>query len=307
LNVANLTASQRLAFQITHKASKQTSYTIQALADRERVPQAFQAYAYFRWLDDWIDEISPGREASEAFIARQCELIDACYQGLTPMRVCPEERMLIDLIHSNADPQSGLAAYIRNMMAVMAFDAGRRGRWITRAELDEYTRLLAVAVTEALHHCIGHNCRAPQGAIRYQAVTGAHIVHMLRDAIEDARAGYYNIPLEVLQAGGISPQQLNSPVYRAWVRERVSVARRCFETGRANLARIENLRCRLAGYAYCARFEIVLDAIERDGYWLRAGYQDLKTPWAGLRMVLGALGPALQPQRAGSEEVLWPA
>jgi len=30
--------------------------------------------------------------------------------------------------------------------------------------------------------------------MRYLAVTGAHITHMLRDAVEDAEAGYYNIP-----------------------------------------------------------------------------------------------------------------
>ena len=105
------------------------------------------------------------------------------------------------------------------MMAVMAFDADRRGRLISQSELNEYTRWLAVAVTEALHYFIGHDDASPQGEMRYLAVTGAHITHMLRDAVEDAEAGYYNIPREVVAAHGIAPWDVESKAYRDWVKE----------------------------------------------------------------------------------------
>jgi hypothetical protein len=40
------------------------------------------------------------------------------------------------------------------------------------------------------------------------------------------------------------------------------------------LARVESLRCRVAGYAYLRRFEQVLADIERDDYVLRARYPE---------------------------------
>ena len=97
------------------------------------------------------------------------------------------------------------------MMLVMDFDTRRRGRLISQVELNEYTRWLAVAVTEALHYFIGHDCFTPHDEARYLAVSAAHITHMLRDTYADMRAGYFNIPREVLEANHIGPQDVLSP------------------------------------------------------------------------------------------------
>ena len=93
------------------------------------------------------------------------------------------------------------------MMDVMVFDAGRRGSLISQAELSEYTRKLAMAVTEAIYYFIGHADPSPRHAARYLAVSAAHIVHMLRDALEDVDAGYFNIPRELLALRGMSPRE----------------------------------------------------------------------------------------------------
>jgi phytoene/squalene synthetase len=162
-------------------------------------------------------------------------------------------------------------------MAVMGFDVQRRGRFVSQVELDAYTHWLAVAVTEVLHHCIGHNDFSTHDGFRYQAVTGAHITHMLRDALEDAEVGYYNLPRELMTARTITPRDVKSKAFRDYVKERVQAARLCFKTGRDYIARVENLRCRIAGYAYIRRFEIVLDCIEREDCLLRAYYPERKT------------------------------
>ena len=62
------------------------------------------------------------------------------------------------------------------------------------------------------------------------------------------------------------------------------------------MTQVESARCRLAGYAYVARFEVVLDAIERDGYLLRSDYPERKSARAGLRMGWQALTQFLRPQ-----------
>ena len=220
--------------------------------------------------------------------------MDGCYRDQPVADLTPEECLLANLIQHDTDKNSGLQAYIRNMMAVMAFDADRRGRLISQSELDEYTRWLAVAVTEALHYFIGHNNASPQGEMRYLAVTGAHITHMLRDAVEDARAGYYNIPREVVAAHGIAPWDVGSKAYRDWVKESTQKARACFRIGRDYLAQVENLRCRIAGYAYIRHFEMVLNCIEREGCLLRAEYPERKGRGREAEMIGWALWMALR-------------
>jgi phytoene/squalene synthetase len=285
----NVESSRAMAVAITKTASKQTYYTIRLLADRERTPDAYQAYAYFRWLDDQLDQGEMDKAQRLAFVERQRVLLDGCYQNKPPCLQAPEEQMLVDLIRGDHENHSGLQTYLRNMMAVMAFDAERRGRLITQAELSGYTHNLASAVTEALHYFIGHHCSAPRGQTRYLAVTAAHITHMLRDALEDIPAGYFNIPSEFLQAHCIEPQDTKSDAYRLWVQSQVELARAYFRKGRDYLAQVGNPRCRLAGYAYTARFEVVLDAIERDGYQLRSAYPERKSLQASVRIIGSAL------------------
>lgn len=298
-----LNDSQTLAAAITRAASKQTYTTIRLLVDRGRSADAFRAYAYFRWVDDVLDEGGGTPAEKGAFLSRQQALLEDCYRAAVfgavssaavSGELCAEEWMLVDLVRSDTEPDSGLRAYLFNMMAVMRFDVERRGRVISQAELSEYSRLLATAVTEALHHFIGHGDPARRGAERYLAVTAAHITHMLRDALEDAQAGYFNIPGEALQARRISAGDLQSRAYREWVCRRVQLAHCYFAAGRAYLAQVKSLRCRLAGYAYIARFEYVLGLIARDAYCLRCAYPERKTLraalWMGWRTLASACG-----------------
>jgi phytoene/squalene synthetase len=301
----SLTSDPALAAAITRAASKQTYYTVRFLVDKNLVDDAYRAYAYFRWVDDFVDQETLPRAERLAFVKRQQALMDGSYRGQPLTDLTPEECLLADLIQRDTEKNSGLQAYIRNMMVVMAFDANRRGRLVSQRELNEYTRWLAVAVTEALHYFIGHNYATPHDELRYLAATGAHMAHMLRDAVEDAGAGYYNVPREVIAAHGIAPRDVESRVYRNWVKERVQKARACFRAGRDYLARVENLRCRIAGYAYIRRFELVLDCIEREGCLLRAEYPERKSYSRGVEMIGWVLWMALNyRQPAGVSGVL---
>ncbi len=192
--------SGTLAAKITKSASKQTYYTIRFFADRGRVDDAYRAYGYFRWLDDVLDAEIGSKSEKIAFVNRQKSLLEACYRGEIPDGLCTEEWMLVDLVRNDTEKNSGLQSYLRNMMAIMVFDAERRGQAISQAELSGYSRALAVAVTEAMYYFIGHDDPSPNHEARYLAVTAAHIIHMLRDALEDTEAGYFNIPREYLQA-----------------------------------------------------------------------------------------------------------
>jgi len=280
-----------LARSITHQASRQTYYTIGWLVDRGLTDDAYRAYAYFRWVDDTIDGTSKDRRAQLAFVARQRQLLQRLQAGAATDGLSPQELQLADLLRARQDDHPGLCSYLTNMMAVMEFDAARRGRLITAEELERCTTQLSAAIMDALAYFIGHRHKYPTGGARHQAVRGAHIAHMLRDTHADLEAGYFNIPRQVLEAHRIAPTDIAHPAYRSWVRQRVELARRCFQDGKRHIRSMGNPRSQIAGYLYCTRFEVVLRCIEMDRYLLRSKYPGLP----GLPMWLLAFVPAPRP------------
>ena len=274
-----------LPARITKAGSKQTYFTFRLLTDRDRVQDAFRSYAYFRWLDDLLDCDTGTKQEKVALIKHQQALLEACYQGKPPGEVSPEEQMLVDLIQHDEEKNSGLEIYLHNMMAVMSFDVDRCGRTISHSELAEYTRFLSTAVTELLFYFIGHGAHPAHTDTRYHAVSGAHVVHMLRDMVEDISSGYFNVPSEYIREQQITFEELHSLSFRKWVFERVKLARQYFKAGREYIAEVKSIRCRLAGFAYLARFEWMLGLIEREGYYLRHDYPERKSLRAGLWMI----------------------
>lgn len=303
-----LTAS--LASAITKAASKQAWYTVTFLVDPPRRADALRAYAYFRWVDDTIDALPApdlasrsARMSREAFLHRQQRLLEYCLRGERPQRVSGHEAMLVELTQ-RADRAPSLEAYLRNMMRVMAFDVGRRGRLISGDELEGYTQSLAMAVTEVMHHFIGNGKAAPLDKTRYSAASGAHIMHMLRDTYADLRAGYYNVPRELLEAEGISPSDVDSGPYRAWVESRVRLAREQLEAGTEYFARVESRRLRAAGFAYIVRFEWLVEMLVRDGYRIRPDYSRRRGMASDLRLGWRAITRVSRPQSVRKQDYL---
>jgi phytoene/squalene synthetase len=216
-------------------------------------------------------------------------LIDRSYSNDRPQDLSPEEAIIADLISHDKEENSGLHSFIYNFLAVIEFDAHRKGNPITEEELTWYSDRLGKAVTDCIQYFIGHGHPYPAADNRYLAATAAHITHMLRDVVDDTTEGYVNIPAEYLEEHGISAEEMHSPLFRAWVRGRVELARQYFLEGKRYLDQLDVLRCKLAGYWYCARFETVLDAIERDDFVLRAEYNERRSVSAWLKMAWLAL------------------
>ncbi len=273
-----------LAHSITWAGSKQSYLIARFLADRDLSDDCLRAYAYFRWADDMIDIVLLNDEDRSVFIERQKALIDRLYRGEHPDGLSAEEAMLADLIAHDRLPASGLGSFIHNFMAVIEFDAHRHGRIANRQELAAYTTCLATAVMDGIQYFIGNGHPYPKTPDRNLAVAGAHITHMLRDMLEDFSVGLVNIPAEDLQAYDIAVKELNGEPFRLWVREQVRLARHCFREGKTYIDSLDLLRCKLAGVWYCARFECVLNLIERDGCRLRADYHSHHTLNTWLQM-----------------------
>lgn len=278
-----------LARSITRQGSKQTYFTGRLMIDRDLADDFYRAYAYFRWVDDIIDVSSRSDDERHTFIRHQRELIDRLYRNERPEDLIPEEAMVADLISHDRTKNSGLQSFIRNMLAIIEFDAYRKGWPVGLEEIVWYSNSLAKSVTDGIQYFIGNGYAYPDGDGRYSAAIGAHITHLLRDTLPDTADGFINISAEYLEDHDIGPADVNSDPYRAWVQERVEEARQYFLEGKRYLDELDILRCKIVGHWYCARFEAVLDTIESDGYYLRADYEErrklstwLKISWLGV-------------------------
>ena len=282
-----------LAQSITRVGSKQTYYTVRLMVDRGLENDCYRAYAYFRWADDVVDVSAQSSDERTSFMRRQRDLIDRLYRSERPDDLTREEEMVADLIGHDREENSGLQSFIRNFLAIIEFDAFRKGRLISQQELTWYSNCLGKGVTDCMQYFIGNGHPYPHTDSRYLAATAAHITHLLRDMVLDTADGYINIPREYLAAHGIRPEDVDSRPLRAWVRGRVEQARQYFRQGKEYLDELDVLRCKIVGYWYCARFEGVLDTIERDDYVLRAVYNErrrlstwLKIAWLGVSLTL---------------------
>jgi phytoene/squalene synthetase len=233
-----------------------------------------QSYFTVRWIDDVIDVTSKSDEERFEFIKEQKELIDRLYRKEAVNGLTPEENMLAVLIGNEKVNNSGLRSFISNMFALIEFDVYRKGRGIKQEELPGYSEKFARSAMDGILYFIGNEHRSPRNGGRYSAFYGSHIAHLLRDTYEDLANGFVNIPEEYLEKHGIGPGDINSDAYRAWVKSRVDEARQCFKEAKSYLNWLTVWRSKLVGYWYIARFESVLDTIERDGYYLRSKYKE---------------------------------
>lgn len=237
---------------------------------------AYKAYAYFRWLDDQIDKYITTKSKRLNFIKRQKRIIENAYNRLPQSDLRTEERIVVELIDSDNKPVSKLRSFIQNFFSIIEFDSYRKGKYISRKELDWYSRRLGIAVTDCIQHFIGHGANYSSSKYQYLAATGAHIIHMLRDYSEDIPEGFINIPKEYLDKYQVKINEFRHPAFKAWVKERIILAGRNFILGKKYIEQLPVLRCKIAAYLYCSRFEWLIDKIEKDNFILRETYKSNK-------------------------------
>jgi phytoene/squalene synthetase len=264
------------------------------MVDKELADDAFRAYGYFRWIDDFVDAEARNHEERTSFMARQKEVIQAVYRGDRPSDLTPEEEIIADLISRHKEIDAGVHSYIQKMFAVIDFDAHRRGRLISEDELKWYSDALGTSVTDAIQFFVGNRRPYPETNGRYSAGIAAHIAHMLRDMKNDISDGFVNIPREYLESHGLGPEDFEHSAYRSWVRERVDTSRKLFALGERYLNSLHMLRVKIVGNWYSARFDGVLDAIEQDDYVLRVDYGNRRRLANWLRMASVATSTILQ-------------
>lgn len=285
--------TDQLAREITKKSGLETYYIIKFLADKHKVNDAYKAYAYFRWLDDQIDENLKNRKDKQKFIKRQKTIIELSYRRKKPAIVHPQERMITELIENDSKPNSKLKSYIMNFFSIIAFDAGRKDKIIPEKKLNWYSETIGKAATDCILYFIGNNISYTESTDQYKAASAAHIVHSLRDLKHDLKTGYINIPKEFLEKNKSDITNISDYELIPWVKNRTGLAKRYFESGKKYIKKLPNPKCKLAAILYCLRFEPLIFIIEKDKYILRENYNNrlnimscLKTAVAVLSLLI---------------------
>lgn len=266
----------KLARRITWMGSKQSYLIGQLLVDRTLRNDFFRAYSYFRWIDDMIDEVIHTRSERIEFIDRQSELIRSIYSNKKVKIENEEEEILLDLIKNDRRTHDGLRSFIEKMFSIIEFDTLRKDTLISEEELDLYNKMLGISVVDGLQYFIGNEHSYPKTIDRYEAAIASHRTHILRDMKKDLQNGIFNIPDKIIRKSYPGALGTISDQHVEWVREQVREARTGFNLGKEYIEKMEILRCKIAASWYCYRFEVILDAIEKDGCLLRESYSELR-------------------------------
>jgi hypothetical protein len=217
-----------------------------------------------------IDEVNLTDDERMNFIIRQEDLINSIEKNKKLDNLRPEEGLFYSLTQNNYCIGNGLHSFIQNMFAIIKFDSNRKGQFISAIELNWYSEYLSKAIVDGFQYFIGNRQEQPSLPCRYSAVKAAHITHMLRDMLPDISNGFINIPHEYLLKNHIKIFDTQS--LRPWVIARVKIARKYFQEGKDFIRTLSVTRCQIAAHLYCARFEKILDLIERDDFYLRNSY-----------------------------------
>ena len=211
--------SAYLSRKLTRESSIQSYITALLLVDKDLQEDCLRAYAYFRWVDDQVDDPNTSYRERVAFITRQKRLVDSLYRNQKPRDLSSYEEIIADLIIHDRSYNSGLRSFVNNFIRIIEFDAHRKNQLISQEQLDWYSQRLGIAVTDAIQYFVRNGHPYPDSEYRYSATTAAHITHMLRDMREDIGEGYFNYPAEY------SGLEIDSHEFKEWVRSRVLAAR----------------------------------------------------------------------------------
>ena len=107
----------KLARAITRNGSKQAFFSIQFMVDKHLKDDAHRAYAYFRWVDDTIDETALSNKDRISFVSRQKGIINSLFNNGPLPALTPEEEIIVQLMMSRRGNIKKLKSYIQNMMA----------------------------------------------------------------------------------------------------------------------------------------------------------------------------------------------
>lgn len=190
-----------------HATHGRTYYLAARLLPRERRPHVHALYGFARYADDLVDHLGldwPDAERRQALEAWSQPLLDVL-AGADPASL--RDPVLCAVAHTvgalGIDPDD-----VRAFLRSMAMDA-HVARYATFAELSEYVEGSAAAIGSMMLPVLG--CADPRARRPARSLGVAfQLTNFLRDVAEDWDRGRLYLPLEDLDAFGVSEWDLHT-------------------------------------------------------------------------------------------------
>ena len=236
--------------------------------DPERRRATEILYAFFRTLDDLVDERPPDADLGEirAELRRWCSHLTAPDSGA--LGDDPLARALRETLERHAIPSSYLLALVRGL------EDDLDGRPIDSADdLELYAFRVAATVGLAMCHVLGATNRRAVAAASALGIA-MQVTNIIRDVADDLDRGRCYLPREAIErfpgaADALAARRMNEP-FRALLRTQVECARRYYRAGLSGLAELPpDARFPIAVAAEL--YGRILDVVERRGYDVFAG------------------------------------
>lgn len=260
------------ARRITRTASISTFWIGLLFVPRCRRPYFFVWYAYFRLLDDTLDSsLSPEQALRQ--IENELSFVRRLYKGtVAPDSVKTVREQLLDaLVAFDRNSRCQLRRPIIALASSLRYELlGRMNEhdWRTTTrrwwlEVSGYLQTLSYFCADA----------PPSLAMPASAGIGGKIVHVLRDAVKDARADQIQLPMPPEIHRALASGRAHEPEFHRGVAMLIGVAARHFSTGVREINRHPSRRYRLAALWLCAKYLHHIDQIIGDNFILREIYE----------------------------------
>jgi phytoene/squalene synthetase len=227
------------------------AWALRLLCPRDGYQTFARVYAYFRWVDDWVDVPDRALLGAAAFVRAQAQALGQARPG------APEPERALGRVRSDPVWWPRIESAVRLMLEALAFDAARGREPQPEAAIEAQIARVGDAYLAAVWACSGAPGRVPAGLL--PLARGATRAHLVRDQEIDAQLGYCNVPAE--RVAGASP---TAEELAAWSRDFAGRAARELASGRAALG-LAPWRTRLLLTLYAWKYARLAQRLIRSG------------------------------------------
>lgn len=240
------------------KSTSPFSYYLSLLLPGPSRAQFRVWYAYLRWVDDSIDGDHSPHRSDPKFIERQLAILEGGALARAPLAL--EEEFLVWILQRSPGTEHPLRMSVRMMLEAINFDAGRRSRRCSAAELHHTFRREVSAYLIAIQYfCAQKSFGAPIGL---DAGIAAKIIHILRDFVKDVKEGQINISAEDIKYYAIDLNSIcageSVGALRDWFVVQARIAEAMLKDGLDELKLSHNTRYKLIFVLLATKYDCYL-------------------------------------------------
>lgn len=264
------------AEKVTHENRPETLFLLRRLWNREEVSIFSLIYAYFRWLDDYVDLSHRNQEDKILFVDQQWDLWKKLYCNNLTIESSSTiySSILRWVVAYDREHNCVLQKHINRFFNAIMYDANRQYKLESEDALLRYSFDLGGAYTTILIILsTPNNKRENSHKLAEYAGFASHQIHILRDFFSDIKLGFFNISKQDIDSYGLSLNQNCSNEIRPWVYKVVERAQSAFDTGIAAINRIHSVKCRFLLLSSLSPYLGLMESIKKDNYYLKNNYK----------------------------------